>query len=125
MDVIKRIGRYSVPVELFSEVTAELKLVVAPEGEELPPQAELDALEAEETAAAEAAAQAARDADLYEEAPSTSPAERAEAELLAADEPEPAAEAVDEPVAEDDSPAEQAASDEPAPDEPPAADEPA
>ena len=60
MDTIKRIGRYTVPVEVFADVVAELKLVVAPEGEELPPQAELAALEAEETAAAEAAAQAAR-----------------------------------------------------------------
>jgi len=37
MDSIKRIGRYTVPLELFQDVTAQLKLVVAPEGEELPP----------------------------------------------------------------------------------------
>jgi large subunit ribosomal protein L9 len=123
MDVIKRIGRYTVPVEIFSEVTAELKLVVAPEGEELPPQAELDALEAEETAAAEAAAQAARDADLYEEAPTETAAERAEAELLVAGDQEPAGEA-DEPVA-DAAPADQAELDEPVTDEPSPADEPA
>ena len=95
MDSIKRIGRYTVPVEIFADVTAELKLVVAPEGEELPPQAELDALsEAEETAAAEVAAQAARDADLFEEvsgtAPSQTAAERAEAELASADDQGPA-----------------------------------
>jgi large subunit ribosomal protein L9 len=116
MDVIKRIGRYTVPVEIFSDVTAELKLVVAPEGEELPPQAELDALEAEETAAAEAAAKAARDADLYEEAPSGTAAERAEAELLAEGAQEPAAGA-DEPATD----AEQADADEPAADTPPTA----
>jgi large subunit ribosomal protein L9 len=69
MDAIKRIGRYTVPVEVFAEVTAQLKLVVAPEGEELAPQAELDALEAHEAAVAEEAAQAARDADLFEDAP--------------------------------------------------------
>ena len=34
---IKRIGRYTVPFEVFPDVVAELKLVVAPEGEELPP----------------------------------------------------------------------------------------
>jgi large subunit ribosomal protein L9 len=33
---IKRVGRYEVPVELFTDVTATLWLAVAPEGEELP-----------------------------------------------------------------------------------------
>jgi large subunit ribosomal protein L9 len=58
MDGIKRIGRYTVPFEVFPEVVAELKLVVAPEGQELPPEEELAALEAAEAAAkaAEAAA---------------------------------------------------------------------
>jgi large subunit ribosomal protein L9 len=87
MDTIKRIGRYAIPVEVFADATAELKLVVAPEGEELPPQAELDALEAEETAAAEAVAQAAKEADLFEDAPSETAAERAEAQLISGDEP--------------------------------------
>ena len=59
MDTIKRIGRYTVPFELFPDVTAQLKLVVAPEGEELPPEEELAELEAQERAAAEAAAAAA------------------------------------------------------------------
>src|SRR3982751_2576248 len=56
MDTIKRIGRYTVPFEVFTDVVAELKLVVAPEGQELPPEEELAALEAQEQAAAEAAA---------------------------------------------------------------------
>jgi large subunit ribosomal protein L9 len=90
MDTIKRIGRYTVPVEVFADVTAELKLVVAPEGEELPPQAELDQLEAAETAAAEEAAAAAAEADLYEDAP----AETTEQPVAA--EGEPAADADDE-----------------------------
>jgi large subunit ribosomal protein L9 len=68
MDAIKRIGRYTVPVEVFADVTAQLKLVVAPEGEELPPQEELDELEAQEIAAVEEAAAAAAEADLYEDA---------------------------------------------------------
>ena len=38
LQTIKRIGRYTVPVELFGGVTAELRVVVAPEGGELPPQ---------------------------------------------------------------------------------------
>jgi large subunit ribosomal protein L9 len=59
MDTIKRIGRYTVPFEVFTDVVAELKLVVAPEGEELPPEEELAELEARERAEAEAAAAAA------------------------------------------------------------------
>ena len=59
MDTIKRIGRYTVPFEVFADVVAELRVVVAPEGQELPPEEELAALEAAEQAEAEAAAQAA------------------------------------------------------------------
>jgi len=59
MDTIKRIGRYSVPFEVFTDVVAELKLVVAPEGEELPPEEELEALAAQERAEADVAAAAA------------------------------------------------------------------
>ena len=58
---IKRIGRYQVPVELFPDVTATLRVAVVPEGGELPPQEELDAIAAAE-AEAEAAAQAEADA---------------------------------------------------------------
>ncbi len=53
MATIKRIGRYTVPFEVFPEVVAELRLVVAPEGEELPPDEELAELEAAEHAAAQ------------------------------------------------------------------------
>src|SRR3954454_9887081 len=59
MDTIKRIGRYTVPFDVFGDVVAELKLVVAPEGQELPPEEELAALEAAEQAEAEAATAAA------------------------------------------------------------------
>jgi large subunit ribosomal protein L9 len=58
---IKRIGRYQVPIELFADVTATLRLAVVPEGGELPPQEELDAIAAAE-AEAEAAAQAEAEA---------------------------------------------------------------
>ncbi len=75
MEPIKRIGRYTVSVEVFADVTAELKLVVAPEGEELPPQEALDELEAQETQAAEEAAAAAAAADLYEDAADLSDAD--------------------------------------------------
>ena len=89
MDTIKRIGRYTVPFEVFSDVVAELKLVVAPEGQELPPEEELAAL------AAQAEAEAAEAAG----------AEPAEVEELVEDEvveAEPADDAPsDEPAAEE------------------------
>jgi len=53
VDTIKRIGRYQVPIELFQDVTVELRTLVVPEGGELPPEEELEAM-----AAAEAAEQA-------------------------------------------------------------------
>ena len=94
-DSIKRIGRYQIPVELFGEVTATLRLAVVPEGGELPPQEELDAIAAAE-AEAEAAAQAEADAEH----------EQAEAEIEAVvvadeEELEPDAEAEAEQVPED------------------------
>ncbi len=55
LDVIKRIGRYSIPVHVFEGVTAEVKTLVVPEGGELPPEEELAALEAAERAEAEEA----------------------------------------------------------------------
>jgi large subunit ribosomal protein L9 len=55
LDVIKRIGRYSIPIHVFEDVTAEVKTLVVPEGGELPPEEELAALEAAEQAEAEQA----------------------------------------------------------------------
>jgi large subunit ribosomal protein L9 len=48
LDVIKRIGRYSVPVHVFEGVVAEVKTLVVPEGGELPPDEELAAMAAAE-----------------------------------------------------------------------------
>src|SRR5690242_402479 len=59
MDTIKRIGRYTVPFEVFADVVAEIRVVVAPEGQELPPAEELAALEEAERAKAAAEADAA------------------------------------------------------------------
>jgi large subunit ribosomal protein L9 len=56
---IKRIGRYTIPVAVFGDVTAELRLLVVPEGGELPPDEEIAAAEAAEAAAAGAQAPAA------------------------------------------------------------------
>ncbi len=59
IDNIKRIGRYTVTIGVFEDVSAEVKLMVVPEGGELPPEEELAAMvAAEEAAAAEAAAAA-------------------------------------------------------------------
>ncbi len=59
-DPLKRIGRYSVPIELFQDVTVEVKTLVVPEGGgDLPPEEELAMLEAAEAAAAAAAAEEA------------------------------------------------------------------
>ncbi len=80
LDPIKRIGRYSVPIEIFQDVQVELKTLVVPEGGELPPEEELEALEAAE-AQAEAAAEAEAEAAHVE-------AETAIAEVIAEEEPE-------------------------------------
>jgi large subunit ribosomal protein L9 len=37
LEPIKRVGRYVAPVELFAGVSADLRLVIVPEGGELPP----------------------------------------------------------------------------------------
>ena len=87
---IKRVGRYEVPVELFGDVTAMLHLAVVPEGGELPPQEELDAIEAAE-AEAEAAAEAEAEsvhAEAEAEIEALVAAEEAEAEPGAEAEPE-------------------------------------
>ena len=60
-DSIKRIGRYSIPVQIFEDVSVEVKTLVVPEGGELPPEEELAAMEA-----AEAEAQAAVEAEAEE-----------------------------------------------------------
>jgi large subunit ribosomal protein L9 len=92
-DSIKRIGRYQVPVELFADMTATLRLAVVPEGGELPPQEELDAIAAAE-AEAEAAAQAEAEAEhAHAEAEIDAVVSEDEAEP---EEPEPAAEAAAE-----------------------------
>jgi large subunit ribosomal protein L9 len=48
VDTIKRIGRYQVPIDLFQDVTVEVRTLVIPEGGELPSDEELAAMEAAE-----------------------------------------------------------------------------
>ena len=66
-DTIKRIGRYSIPVQIFEDVSVEVKTLVVPEGGELPPEEELAAMEAAE-AEAQAAVQAEAEAHRAEAA---------------------------------------------------------
>ena len=87
-DTIKRIGRYQVPIELFQDVTAELRTLVVPEGGELPPEEELEAM-AEAEAAEGAAAEEKDELDLDEldaAALAQDPALSSESELEASDE---------------------------------------
>jgi large subunit ribosomal protein L9 len=63
-DTIKRIGRYQIPIELFQDVTAEVRTLVVPEGGELPPEEELEAMEAAERAEAEAETEPGEELDL-------------------------------------------------------------
>ena len=91
---LKRIGRYQVPIELFSDVTVETRVLVVPEGGELPPEEELEAIEEAEAAEAAAAQAAAEEAHAQAEAV-------IEQELAPEEEPEaepPAPEAVEEPA---------------------------
>jgi large subunit ribosomal protein L9 len=104
---IKRIGRYEVPVELFTDVTATLRLAVVPEGGELPPEEELQALDAEAAEKEAAAAAEAEEARVAAEAATEAAVAEAEAEAeaeeqVAEDAPdgraEPAAESQGEPT---------------------------
>ena len=63
IDTIKRIGRHQVPIELFQDVAVDLRTLVVPEGGELPPEEELEAMEAAEQAEAQAQAEAAEQKD--------------------------------------------------------------
>jgi len=51
VDPIKRIGRYQVPIDVFADVSVEVKTLVVPEGGELPSDEELAAMAAAEEAA--------------------------------------------------------------------------
>src|SRR5687767_623920 len=97
MDNIKRIGRHTIPIELFTDVQVEVRALVVPEGGELPPEEELEAMEAaaraeEEAAAAAAAAQQSEVQEfLADDEPETDTAEPGAAEPVAEREAEPVA----------------------------------
>jgi len=72
---IKRIGRYEIPIELFQDVSIEVKTLVVPEGGELPPEEEAEPVaegEAETVAEGEAA-EAAPAAEVVAEEPAQAP----------------------------------------------------
>src|SRR5438034_7813458 len=104
LDPIKRIGRYTIPIEVFQDVQVEVKTLVVPEGGELPPEEELAAMEAAE---AEASAASEVDAETAHTEAETAIAEviaEEEAELEGEEpeeptQPEAVAEAVAEPAA--------------------------
>jgi large subunit ribosomal protein L9 len=90
---LKRIGRYEVPITVFEGVGVEVKTLVVPEGGELPPEEELEAMvAAEEEAEAAAAAE--------EETAVVDPLEAAVEELEAAEAAEAEAAAEAEPASE-------------------------
>ena len=57
-EAIKRIGRYTVPIDVFQDVRVEVKTLVVPEGGELPPETEEQPVTGEETVEAEPSAAA-------------------------------------------------------------------
>jgi large subunit ribosomal protein L9 len=91
MSSIKRIGRYTVPLEVFTDVVAELKVMVAPEGQELPTDEELAELESAE-AAETPAAPFEPEAGVEEEAAVDGPEPEADPSAEAAPPAEPAPE---------------------------------
>ncbi len=100
-DTIKRIGRYAIPIELFQDVTVDVRTLVVPEGGELPPEEELEAMEAAERAEAEALVDTgpAEELDLDElDAAATAQ----DPELSAATELEPTADGLAGELPEDD-----------------------
>lgn len=102
LDVIKRIGRFSVPIQVYEGVTAEVKTLVVPEGGELPPEEELAAMEAAEAAevaeahAAAEVAHAEADEAIAEAVAEEEHVDSADAVELAPDEPEIDGEVADE-----------------------------
>jgi large subunit ribosomal protein L9 len=98
-DTIKRIGRFQVPIELFQDVTVELRTLVVPEGGELPPEEELEAMAAAEAAEHAPPEEAKQELDLDE---LDAAALAQEAELTASGELQPSKEDVEGELSDDD-----------------------
>jgi large subunit ribosomal protein L9 len=103
---VKRVGRHEVPLEVFTDVEATLRLEVVPEGGDL---AEMEALEAAAKAEEEAAAAAAAEEAAAAEPEGAIEAEAWIEEVEELEEP-PAEEAAEEPAEQpEEQPEEQAA----------------
>jgi large subunit ribosomal protein L9 len=113
---LKRIGRYEVPITVFDGVEVEVKTLVVPEGGELPPEEELEAMAAAEEAAAREAAGEESEVDVLEAA-----VEEFEAEEAAEAEAEGAEAETAEAAEAESAEAETAVAAEPVAGEPPAA----
>ena len=94
---LKRIGRYEVPITVFEGVEVEVKTLVVPEGGELPPEDELEAMAAAEEAAAQEAVSEDDGLDVLEAAVE----ELEAAEAAESDAGEPAEPTAGEPRATD------------------------
>jgi large subunit ribosomal protein L9 len=99
IDTIKRIGRYQVPIELFTDVTAEVRTLVVPEGGELPPEEELEAMAAAEEQEAQPEAEPKEELDLDA---LDAAALAQEAELVASGELQPSRTDVEGELSDDD-----------------------
>jgi large subunit ribosomal protein L9 len=98
-DTIKRIGRYQIPIELFQDVTVEARTLVVPEGGELPPEEELEAMAAAEAAEQAPPAEEDKHELTLDELDAAAIAQ--EAELTASGELQPSREDVAEELPED------------------------
>src|SRR6266571_8817643 len=99
-DPIKRIGRFQVPIELFQDVTVEVRTLVVPEGGELPPEEELEALAAVEEAEQAPPAEQEKHELTLDELDAAAAAQ--DAQLIAAGELQPSRADVEGELQEDD-----------------------
>jgi large subunit ribosomal protein L9 len=65
-DPIKKVGRYDVPVELFTDVTATVRVLAVPEGGELPPEEDTPPDESEPAEVSDTAGEATDEAPAEE-----------------------------------------------------------
>ncbi len=97
---LKRIGRFQVPIELFQDVTVEVRTLVVPEGGELPPEEELEALAAVEEAEQAPPAEQEKHELSLDELDAAAAAQ--DAQLIAAGELQPSGADVEGELQEDD-----------------------
>jgi len=98
VDSLKRIGRHQVPIELFQDVTVDVRTLVVPEGGELPPEEQIEAMAAAEEEATPAPAEQKHELDLDE---LDAAALAQEAELTASGELQPSRADVEGELSED------------------------